>query len=146
MEIIRLLNQIEHKELVLPEFQREYTWNRDQAKTLISSYLNDFPTGALLFWKTKQKIALKNMPHFKFDERVDVILDGQQRLTTLFLLIKDAIPPYYSSSDIVEGNDIRHLHYNLVSGELEYYMKTKMENIISKQRLPSSNNICLNNF
>jgi len=125
--VIKILNQIENKELVLPEFQREFTWNRDQAKKLIASFLSDFPTGALLFWKTKENIALKNMPDFTPDGRVEVILDGQQRLTTLYLLIKDDIPLYYSSKDIGEGKDIRHLYYNLETGELEYYKKTKMQ-------------------
>jgi len=126
-EVIKLLNQIENRELVLPEFQREFTWNKDQAKKLIASFLSDFPTGALLFWKTKEKIALKNMPNFVPDGRVEVILDGQQRLTCLYLLIKDDIPQYYSKKDIGEGNDIRHLHYNLETGELEYYKKNKMK-------------------
>lgn len=126
-EVIKILNQIENKELVLPEFQREFTWNKDQAKKLIASFLSDFPTGALLFWKTKEKIALKNMPNFVPDGRVEVILDGQQRLTCLYLLIKDDIPQYYSKKDIGEGKDIRHLHYNLETGELEYYKKNKMK-------------------
>lgn len=126
--VIKILNQIENKELVLPEFQREFTWNRDQAKKLIASFLCDFPTGALLFWKTKEDIALKNMPNFTPDGRVEVILDGQQRLTTLYLLIKDDIPLYYSSKDIGQGKDIRHLYYNLEAGELEYYKKNKMQN------------------
>jgi len=125
--VIKILNQIENKELVLPEFQREFTWNKDQAKKLIASFLSDFPTGALLFWKTKERIAYKNMPDFTPDGRVEVILDGQQRLTTLYLLIKDDIPLYYSSKDIGEGKDIRHLYYNLETGELEYYKKTKMQ-------------------
>ncbi len=126
--VMRLLNQIENEELVLPEFQREFTWNKDQAKKLIESFLKNYPTGALLFWKTKQPIALKNMPDFEFDGRVEVILDGQQRLTTLYLLIKNEIPPYYGKKDIGEGKDIRHLHYNLETRELEYYKKLKMEN------------------
>ena len=125
--VIKVLNQIENKELVLPEFQREFTWNKDQAKKLIASFLSDYPTGALLFWKTKEKIALKNMPNFVPDGRVEVILDGQQRLTCLYLLIKDDIPQYYSKKDIGEGKDIRHLHYNLETGELEYYKKNKMK-------------------
>lgn len=127
-KIKRLLNQIEHKELVLPEFQREFTWNRDQAKKLIGSFLKDYPTGSLLFWKTSEEIALKNMPDFEFDERFEVILDGQQRLTTLYLLIKDKIPSYYSEKDIGKGQDIRNLYYNLETGDLEYYTKNKMKN------------------
>lgn len=80
-KIKRLINKIEHRELVLPEFQREFTWNKDQVKKLIGSFLKDYPTGSLLFWKTDEEIALKNMPDFEFDGRINVLLDGQQRLT-----------------------------------------------------------------
>ncbi|MBD3204457.1 DUF262 domain-containing protein [Candidatus Woesearchaeota archaeon] len=127
-QINRLLIKIENRELVLPEFQREFTWNKKQAKELIESFLEDYPTGALLLWKTKEKIALKNMPDYNPDGRFEVLLDGQQRLTTLYLLIKDSIPPYYTKRDIGEGKDVRNLYYNLKTRELEYYIKKKMEN------------------
>ncbi len=127
VEIKRLVNKIEHKELVLPEFQREFTWNRDQIKKLIGSFLKDYPTGSLLFWKTDEEIALKNMPDFDFDGRVEVLL-GQQRLTTLYMLIKDEIPPYYSNKDISNSKSIEDLYYNLEKSELEYYSKRKMKN------------------
>lgn len=125
--ISRLLNKIENKQLVLPEFQREFTWNPDQAKKLIQSFLKDYPTGALLFWETKENIALKNMPNFDFDNRVEVLLDGQQRLTALYMFIKDSIPPYYNEKDI--GNhEIRSLYYNLEDRKLEYYKPKLMQN------------------
>lgn len=126
-KVSRLLNQIENKELVLPEFQREFTWDRDRAKKLIGSFLKNYPTGALLFWETSKEIALKNMPEFDFSKRVKIMLDGQQRLSILYMLIKDKVPPYYKRKDI-EKKDIRHLYYNLMTRDLEYYMKTKMEN------------------
>lgn len=127
-EIKRLINKIEHQELVLPEFQREFTWNKDQVKKLIGSFLKDYPTGSLLFWKTDEEIALKNMPDFEFDGRIDVLLDGQQRLTTLYMLIKDDIPPYYAEKDISSSDVIKDLFYNLETEKLEYYSKKKMKN------------------
>ncbi|MBL7108464.1 MAG: DUF262 domain-containing protein [Candidatus Cloacimonetes bacterium] len=127
-KISMLLNKIEDKKLVLPEFQREFTWNKTQAKNLISSFLSNYPTGAMLFWMTKENIALKNMPDFNFESLMEVILDGQQRLTTLYLLIKDSIPPFYNKKDITSGKDVRNLYYDLRTGELEYYKKLKMKN------------------
>lgn len=52
MKISDLMTMIRNQDLVLPEFQREYVWSRDQAKKLIDSLLKEFPVGALLFWKT----------------------------------------------------------------------------------------------
>jgi len=120
--ITRLLSSIENKELVLPEFQREFQWNRDQSKILLDSLMQGYPTGSLLLWKTNDPPALKNMPDFETDTRVNVLLDGQQRLTVLYLLINDTIPPYYDHI----SNDPRDLSYNLKTGELRYYKKNEM--------------------
>jgi uncharacterized protein with ParB-like and HNH nuclease domain len=73
---------------VLPEFQREYVWTRDQAKQLIVSLVKGYPVGGLLVWKTDQPPELKNVK--KLPEKmgaVHVLLDGQQRLTTLHMLL-----------------------------------------------------------
>jgi len=55
---------------------------------------------------------------------ISVILDGQQRLTSLYLLIEGDIPPYYVEADIV--NDPRDLYFNLETGDLQYYQATRM--------------------
>lgn len=124
----RLLAKIENKELVLPEFQREFTWNKKQSLELIDSILKGYPTGSLLLWKTASVPALKNMPDFRPDGRVEVLLDGQQRLTTLYMLIKDAIPPYYSERDVEESKDPRQLYFNVETRDLGYYQQIEMGN------------------
>jgi hypothetical protein len=127
METQRLLNKIESKEIVLPEFQREFTWKRSQSRALIDSLLKGYPTGSLLLWKTADVPALKNMPNFRPNGRVEVLLDGQQRLTALYMLIKDEIPPFYSAEDISSRKDPRKLHFNLETRKLGYYKKMQMK-------------------
>lgn len=122
-----LCSKIANKDLVLPEFQREFTWKKDQSRDLIDSLLKGYPTGSLLFWKTKENIALKNMSNYNPEGLVEVLLDGQQRLTVLYMLIRDAIPPYYSEKDIDSGNDPRNLYYNIENRKLMYYKKMEME-------------------
>ncbi len=116
-----LLAKIENKEIVLPEFQREFTWKRSQSRDLVDSLLKGYPIGSLLLWKTGDVPALKNMPDFEPDGRVEVLLDGQQRLTALYMLTKDAVPPYYSTADISNRHDPRELYYNLQTRELRYH-------------------------
>jgi len=123
-----LCSDIANKDLVLPEFQREFTWNKSQSRDLIDSLLKGYPTGSLLFWKTKEKISLKNMPDYEPEGLVEVLLDGQQRLTVLYMLIRDDIPPYYSRKDIDSGNDPRNLHYNIENQDLKYYKSIEMDN------------------
>lgn len=123
-----LCSKIANKDLVLPEFQREFTWRKDQSRDLIDSLLKEYPTGSLLFWKTKEAIALKNMPKYEPEGLIEVLLDGQQRLTVLYMLLRDDIPPYYSNEDIEDGKDPRNLYYNIENQDLKYYKQIEMEN------------------
>jgi len=128
MQIREILDGIKNLSMVMPEFQREYVWSLDNAKQLMVSLVKGYPTGSLLFWQAKAD----DIPEIKNNAvdrtklgSVQVILDGQQRITTLYLLIKGEIPPYYNASDLT--NDPRHLFYNLKTGEFLYYMKKKMD-------------------
>ena len=122
-----LTAKIENREIVLPEFQREFTWKRSQSRDLIDSLLKGYPIGSLLLWKTKDVPALKNMPDFEPDGRVEVLLDGQQRLTALYMLAKDGAPPYYSTDEVTGSTDPRSLYYNLDTCDLRYYQKMEMQ-------------------
>ncbi len=125
MKIINLIADIEKRNLVLPEFQREYVWSREQAKQLMVSLMKEYPVGSLLFWKTDSPPELKNINDLP--ERlgtVQIILDGQQRLTTLYMLITGQIPPYYSKKDI--NKDCRDLYFNISNGDFQYYQASKM--------------------
>ena len=124
-KINELLADIRTRDLVLPEFQREYVWTRDQAKQLMVSLVKGYPVGGLLIWKTDQPPELKNVT--KLPDKigaVQVLLDGQQRLTTLHMLLTGSVPAYYKPEDIV--NDPRDLYFNLEIGEFQYYQSSRM--------------------
>jgi hypothetical protein len=126
MKISIILEKIDENMLFVPAFQREYVWKRDDAKQLIDSLIKEYPTGTMLLWETANPPELKG-PH-KYDAKqgaVRLLLDGQQRVTTLYMLIKGDIPPYYTTAEIVQ--DTRGLYVNLETLELSYYMKSKME-------------------
>ena len=100
-------------------------WSREQAKQLLVSLTRKYPVGSLLFWKTQEPPELKNVVHMP--ERlgtVQVILDGQQRLTTLYMLMTGDIPPYYVSQDIT--NDVRDLYFNVDDGDFQYFQPVRM--------------------
>jgi len=127
MKISTILEKIDENQLFVPAFQREYVWKRDDAKQLIDSLIKEYPTGTMLTWETANPPELKG-PH-KYNEKqgaVKLLLDGQQRVTTLYMLIRGIIPPYYTAPEIM--NDTRDLFVQLETRELSYYMKTRMEN------------------
>jgi len=126
MKIYQILDKIDDFQLFVPAFQREYVWKREHAKELISSLINDYPTGTMLTWETSNPPELKGKR--KYDEKqgaINLILDGQQRITTLYMLINDRIPPYYTEDDI--KSKIRDLFVNVETLELEYFRKSIME-------------------
>ena len=126
MIINELMDGIRRLDMVLPEFQREYVWEREQAKQLLVSLFRNYPTGSLLFWKTDKPPDIKHatIPPDKIGSTM-VILDGQQRLTTLYLFTRDEIPPYYTPDDI--KNDPRSLYFDLETGEFQYYQAMRMQ-------------------
>lgn len=127
MKISNILDKIDENQLFVPAFQREYVWKREDAKELIDSLIKEYPTGTMLIWETDKPPELKG-PH-KYDSKqgaVRLLLDGQQRITTLYMLIKGDIPPYYTVPEIM--NDTRGLYVQLETLDLSYYMKTRMEN------------------
>ena len=95
-------NGIRTQDLVLPEFQREYVWTREQAKQLLVSLTRKYPVGGLLFWKTQEPPELKNL--VEVPEKlgtVQVILDGQQRLIPS--CCDAAIYAYWGSRSATKG-------------------------------------------
>lgn len=127
MKISTILDKIDEQQLFVPAFQREYVWKRDDAKELLDSLIKDYPTGTMLTWETNQPPELKGSHKYRVEQgAVRILLDGQQRITTLYMLIKGKIPPYYTEAEII--HDTRGMYVNLETRELEYYSKQKMQN------------------
>ena len=98
MKISQILEKIDEKQLFVPAFQREYVWRRLDAKNLISSLIKDYPTGTMLTWETNHPPELKG--DYKYNSNqgsVKILLDGQQRITTLYLLMTGNIPPSWTT-------------------------------------------------
>ena len=134
MKISELLEGIRKTDLVLPEFQREYVWTLDQAKQLMVSLAKGYPVGGLLLWKTDNPPELKNID--TLPEKlgtVQVLLDGQQRLTTLHMLLTGEIPRFYTEAEI--ENDPRDLFVNLYDLEFQYYQPSRMNGDAYWQRV-----------
>jgi len=125
-EISSLMEQIGHKELVLPEFQREFTWSRTQVRKLFESLFRQYPTGSLLVWVTDDPPKIKNDAYdLEKVRRVKVLLDGQQRLTSLYLHTRGEVPPYYLAEEI--NDSYFDLYFNMRTGEFSYYKKLQMQ-------------------
>ncbi|MFC4687841.1 DUF262 domain-containing protein [Epilithonimonas pallida] len=91
-EIDRLINILEYVKkgrLVVPEFQRDYIWDRKQRIDLFDSIKRGFPIGSLLFWNPESNEYEYNdkVGPYKLNinpNKYSYIIDGYQRITTLF--------------------------------------------------------------
>ncbi|QKK24726.1 GmrSD restriction endonuclease domain-containing protein [Rhizobium hidalgonense] len=126
MKISSILEKIDERQLFVPAFQREYVWKKKDAKLLIDSMIKGYPTGTILTWDTNQPPELKGAHIYDpLQGAIKILLDGQQRVTTLYMLIRGELPPYYTLEEISE--DTRGLHVHVQTREVEYRQK-RMEN------------------
>ena len=97
-ELKDLLTQVQKGELQLPEFQRSWVWDDGKICKLIESIVMGFPMGAVMFLETGGEVNYKPRLFTGVDEsKIDVqprflVLDGQQRLTTLFQVFMSVKP------------------------------------------------------
>lgn len=127
MEIRQIIDKIDDDQLFVPAFQREYVWKRADVKALFTSLIRKYPTGTLLTWETTKPPELKGKKKYSPEMgAVKLILDGQQRITSIYMIVQGCLPPYYTQAEI--KNDVMGLHVNLETLELEYYKKQAMQN------------------
>lgn len=76
--------------LQFPDFQRDFVWSDAQRLRLMDSVLKGLPIGSILVWRTKEidlavkRDLLPNVPQPLKDDRGNFVLDGLQRLVTLY--------------------------------------------------------------
>lgn len=92
-DVRSLIGQIAAGEIKLPEIQRGYVWKASQVARLIESLYRGYPAGSLLFWKTghvaETREAAIGSPQALASVIPLYLLDGQQRLTSLFRVLTD---------------------------------------------------------
>ena len=89
-----LLEELSKGELGLPEIQRGYVWNSFQARDLIDSLYREYPSGLILLWKPEELPELRDgsFEHSNETQIRYLVLDGQQRLTSLKQVFDGEIP------------------------------------------------------
>jgi len=86
----KLVDDIEMGEIGLPDIQRPFVWKNAKVRDLFDSMYRGYPVGYFLFWENDIEKGVKQIgtnnhqkvPHL-------LIVDGQQRLTSLFAVIKE---------------------------------------------------------
>lgn len=108
--------------MALPEFQRGYVWNRDQVRGLFESLYRRHPVGGLLVWVTESVTADRRGDGPIVAGSVRLLLDGQQRMTSLYGVVRGKPPKFF------DGNPqtFTGLQFHLADEAFEFYQPIKM--------------------
>lgn len=106
ISIKETIDNIHKRIYLLPAIQREFVWDTDQIERLFDSLMREYPISSFLFWKVKRE-NIKNYQFYEFvrdyhekknthnpkanidgESVITAILDGQQRLTALYIGLK----------------------------------------------------------
>lgn len=144
LKISDVVNNIHKKKYLLPAIQREFVWNTYQIERLFDSLMRNYPISSFLFWQV-DKESVKDFEFYEFlrefherdrrhnskadvsgEEGITAILDGQQRLTSIYIALKgsfaEKLPRKRWDNDLAYPK--KKLYLNLVAksedSELEY--------------------------
>jgi hypothetical protein len=95
---LTLMNEIENGRVRLPPFQREFVWSPMKVMDLMDSIYKGFPIGSFFYWKAERKyvtlfrdIKSLSLPSPALDQELFFVLDGQQRLTSIWATFKGSM-------------------------------------------------------
>lgn len=139
LTIAEVMSDISANKYVFPSIQREYVWSTEQIETLFDSLMRDYPIGTFLFWEINKDHVKdydfygfirnyhenKNVHNQKLDLKgsggITAVLDGQQRLTSIYLGLKGtyAYKLKYMARNNKNAYPVRKLYLNILSSPLE---------------------------
>ena len=134
MKISTILDHIDSGHIALPEFQRGYVWNRTQVRALMESLYRGHPVGSLLIWATEAGGAVVRGGQTPAPGVVKLLLDGQQRITSLYGLVRGKPPEFFDGDESAFLN----LYFHLEDESFEFYGPVKMK---QDQRWVSVNSV-----
>lgn len=148
MKIIQLIEKMEDKEIVLPNIQRDFIWDEKRIEYLFDSLMRYYPIGIVLLWETYKDLQYRifeiiNKKNKKYEfynnrdnKKIRLVLDGQQRLQSLYLSFKGTYDNKYLFFNILSGDDSNDFN------EIKYqfrFLKEEEASKINKSKITFSN-------
>ncbi|MBI9076253.1 MAG: DUF262 domain-containing protein, partial [Desulfatibacillum sp.] len=107
-----LISEIQKGIIKIPKFQRDFVWSIDKTAKLLDSILKGYPIGTFILWQTDERIndiknvGNLNIPPTPDGNKVQYVLDGQQRITSLFAAYLGAQIQKVGEKKITDYNNI----------------------------------------
>ena len=131
------IDQIVERSLLLPAIQRKFVWSSEQIETLFDSIMRGYPINSFMFWEVKEPKVKNEFKFYEFltsyrqffrEDNIDfdtkshkdfkAVIDGQQRLTSLYIGLKGSYAYKLSRKwwyDNEENIPTRYLYLNINS-------------------------------
>lgn len=99
LSIRDIIERVTSGRLRIPSFQRGFVWDAERVAFLMDSIYKGYPFGAVILWRTKEQLKSERqlgpfeLPEHDPDLPIDYVLDGQQRLTSIFGVFQSDIEP-----------------------------------------------------
>lgn len=135
-----LISEIQKGQIKIPKFQRDFVWSIDKTAKLLDSILKGYPIGTFILWETNERLNdIKNIGNLKLppipdDIKVQYVLDGQQRITSLYAA--------FLGASIQKEGEKKITDYGSIFVDLEGDVDNNDEQIIVSEQ-PESKNISL---
>jgi len=99
LTIRKLIERVTSGDIRIPAFQRDFIWEAEQVAFLLDSIYKGFPIGTIILWRTDNRLSTEKdlgrftLPEPQKDYPVNYVLDGQQRITSLFSVFQTDLTP-----------------------------------------------------
>lgn len=143
-ELKELLAQIDSDDTVLPDFQRDFVWDPTATMELIISIAQNYPAGSLLRIRNTHNLfayrEFEGAPPLNGKLPIFLILDGQQRLTSLYQAFFGKGENYYfiNLKKMILGTDFEDCIFNLKSDNTHVNLYNSLENQAKELIMPLS--------
>ena len=127
-----LIYEIGNGTIKIPKFQREFVWKINETAKLLDSILKGYPVGTFILWETDERMNnIRNIGDLDLSDtpegtKVQYVLDGQQRITSLYAA--------YKGAKITKPNEKKETNYQDIFVSLNQDLSESDDQIITAER------------
>lgn len=143
-----LVAEIDKGQIKIPQFQRDFVWSMQKSAALIDSILKGYPIGTFIFWRTKERLrSIRNigdqsLPNIDESESLLYVLDGQQRLTSLYACLRGV----KVKREDGKHDDFSKIHIDLTASNNDQIVKIEIGDLLKEKKAISVLDLLVGDF
>lgn len=111
LSIREIIEQVDRGQIRVPAFQRGFVWEPDRVAFFMDSIFKQYPFGSLLLWRAQERLKCERrlgpfaLPEPVADYPLDYVLDGQQRITSIYAT-------FQTGRDVAQTSDWKDIYFD----------------------------------